>query len=71
MSTDPTNPGVNGPTLLATSLLYAAGRRTQAQASRADDPWPSLAAQFYSGRPLCDGSAIYRSMRHTARKMAP
>ena len=36
----------------------AVGRRAAAQAPAAEDPWPSLAAQIFAGRPLRDGGAI-------------
>ncbi|HEY1411528.1 MAG TPA: quinoprotein dehydrogenase-associated SoxYZ-like carrier, partial [Rhodopila sp.] len=45
-------------TLLATVALGAAVHRAGAQAPQAADPWPSLAAQIFAGRPLRDGSAV-------------
>ena len=43
-------------TLLAAAATAVAGRRAAAQVQQ--DPWPSLAAQIFDGRPLRDGSAI-------------
>ena len=45
-------------TLLAAVALGAGAGRAVAQAPAAEDPWPSLAAQIFAGRPLQDGSAI-------------
>ena len=45
-------------TVLAAVVLGAASRRAMAQAPAVEDPWPSLAAQIFTGRPLQDGTAI-------------
>ena len=45
-------------TLLAALAVGAAGRRAAAQAPAPEDPWPSLAAQIFAGRPLQDGGGI-------------
>jgi sulfur-oxidizing protein SoxY len=45
-------------TLLAGVAVGAVGQRAIAQAPVQQDPWPSLAAQIFDGRPLRDGSAI-------------
>jgi sulfur-oxidizing protein SoxY len=44
--------------LLAALAVGAAGRRAAAQTPAPEDPWPSLAAQIFTGRTLQDGSAI-------------
>jgi sulfur-oxidizing protein SoxY len=44
--------------LLAAMAVGAVSRRAAAQAPAAEDPWPSLAAQIFAGRPLQDGGAI-------------
>ncbi len=44
--------------LLAAAATAAAGRMARAQAPAQQDPWPSLAAQIFDGRPVADGSAI-------------
>jgi hypothetical protein len=45
-------------TLLATVAFGIAGQRVAAQAPAHEDPWPSLAAQIFEGRPIQDGSAV-------------
>ena len=45
-------------TLMAALVLGVAGRRVNAQAPVAEDPWPSLSAQIFNGRPITDGSAV-------------
>ena len=43
---------------LAAVAVCATGRRADAQAPAADDPWPSLAAQIFNQQTLADGSAV-------------
>ncbi len=45
-------------TLLAALAIGAAGRGAAAQVPAQEDPWPSLAAQIFAGRPLQDGGGI-------------
>jgi sulfur-oxidizing protein SoxY len=45
-------------TLLTGVAVGALAQRATAQAPAQQDPWPSLAAQIFDGRPLRDGSAI-------------
>jgi sulfur-oxidizing protein SoxY len=58
MNTQQTRSGLHRRTLLAAAALSAAAGRAGAQAPQAEDPWPSLSAQIFAGRPLSDGSAI-------------
>ncbi len=39
-------------------MASAPCRRAGAQAPAAEDPWPSLAAQIFDGRPVADGGAV-------------
>lgn len=50
--------GLRRRTLLAAVALGTGAGRAAAQAPAAEDPWPSLAAQIFAGRPLQDGSGI-------------
>ena len=40
------------------AVLGLGGGRAFAQARAADDPWPSLAAQIFDGKPIGDGRAV-------------
>jgi sulfur-oxidizing protein SoxY len=52
------NPSLRRRVLLAAAATAAVGRTVRAQAPTQQDPWPSLAAQIFDGRPLADGSTI-------------
>jgi sulfur-oxidizing protein SoxY len=63
MNTQATQPGLTQSrlrrrTLLTAALLGGVGRGVAAQTPTAEDPWPSLAAQIFAGRPLLDGSTV-------------
>jgi sulfur-oxidizing protein SoxY len=45
-------------TLLAALAVGVAGRSAAAQAPAQEDPWPSLGAQIFAGRPLLDGGGV-------------
>ena len=58
MNTQRTRLGLPRRTLLSAAALGAIGRHAAAQAPSAEDPWPSLAAQIFAGKPVRDGAAI-------------
>lgn len=58
MNTHPMQPVLLRRSVLGVMALGALGRRAAAQAPATDDPWPSLAAQIFNGKPLQDGGAI-------------
>jgi len=53
-----THPLLQRRTLLATTAFGALARPVAAQTPSQQDPWPSLAAQIFNGRPVLDGSAV-------------
>jgi sulfur-oxidizing protein SoxY len=58
MKAQPTQLRLHRRGLLAAMAVGAVSRRAAAQAPAVEDPWPSLAAQIFAGRPLQDGGAI-------------